>query len=124
MLLAWNRLIMPDGRSILLDRQPAGDAAGFAGLQDGVNYHFGGTFKAALVSTLLGVGSEVGSGSDDDLTRAIRRGTQDSISQTGQQIVSKQLNVQPTLTIRPGHPLRLIVTRDLILEPVRKEARR
>lgn len=123
-LLAWNRLIMPDGRSILLDRQPAGDAAGFAGLQDGVNYHFGGTFKAALVSTLLGVGSEVGSGSDDDLTRAIRRGTQDSISQTGQQIVSKQLNVQPTLTIRPGHPLRLIVTRDLILEPVRKEARR
>jgi type IV secretion system protein VirB10 len=123
-LLAWNRLILPDGRSILLDRQPAGDAAGFAGLQDGVNYHFGGTLKAALISTLLGVGAELGSGSDDNLTRAIRRGTQDSVSQTGQQIVGQQLNVQPTLTVRPGHPLRLIVTRDLILEPVRQEARR
>jgi len=123
-LLAWNRLILPDGRSILLDRQPAGDAAGFAGLQDGVNYHFGGVVKAALISTLLGVGAELGSGSDDNLTRAIRRGTQDSVSQTGQQIVGQQLNVQPTLTIRPGHPLRLIVTRDLILEPARQEARR
>jgi type IV secretion system protein TrbI len=53
-LLAWNRLILPDGRSILLDRQPGADGAGFAGLQDGVNYHWGSLAKAALISTLLG----------------------------------------------------------------------
>jgi type IV secretion system protein VirB10 len=114
-LLAWNRLILPNGRSIVLDRQPAADPSGFAGLQDGTNYHWGGVLKAALVSTLLGVGSEMGSGNDSDLTRAIRRGTQDSINRAGEQIVSRELNVRPTLTIRPGFPVRVLVTRDLVL---------
>jgi type IV secretion system protein TrbI len=123
-LLAWDRLILPGGRSILLDRQPGADAGGFAGLQDGVNYHWGNIAKAAFISTVLGIGAELGSASDDNLVRAIRRGTQDSVSQTGQQIVRQQLNVQPTLTIRPGHPLRIIVTRDLVLEPILQEARR
>ena len=117
-LLAWNRLILPDGRSILLDRQPGADSAGFAGLQDGVNYHWGSLAKAALISTVLGVGAELGSGSDDALTRALRTGTQDTINQSGQQIVRRQLNVTPTLTIRPGFPVRVIVTKDLILTPI------
>ena len=117
-LLAWDRLIMPDGRSIVLDRQPGADGAGFAGLQDRVNQHWGNLLKAAAVSTLLGVGAELGADSEDDLTRALRRGSQDTINQTGQQIVRRQLNVQPTLTIRPGHPLRVIITRDLVLEPI------
>jgi type IV secretion system protein TrbI len=114
-LLAWNRLILPDGRSIVLERQPASDPSGFAGLQDGTNYHWGGVLKAALVSTLLGVGSELGSGNDSDLARALRRGTQDSVGRAGEQIVSRELNVRPTLTIRPGFPVRVLVTRDLIL---------
>ena len=117
-LLAWDRLIMPDGRSIVLERQPGADAAGYAGLQDRVNQHWGNLLKAAAVSTLLGVGAELGADSEDDLTRALRRGSQDTINQTGQQIVRRQLNVQPTLTIRPGHPLRVVLTRDLVLEPV------
>ena len=114
-MLAWNRLILPDGRSIVLERQPASDTRGFAGLQDGTNYHWGGVLKAALVSTLLGVGSELGSGNDGDLARAVRRGTQDSINRAGEQIVSRELNVRPTLTIRPGFPVRVLVTRDLVL---------
>ena len=117
-LLAWDRLIIPNGRSIVLDRQPGADAAGYAGLQDRVNQHWGNLLKAAAVSTLLGVGAELGADSEDDLTRALRRGSQDTINQTGQQIVRRQLNVQPTLTIRPGHPLRVVLTRDLVLEPV------
>ena len=117
-LLAWDRLIMPDGRSIVLERQPGTDGAGFAGLQDRVNQHWGNLLKAAAVSTLLGVGTELGADSEDDLTRALRRGSQDTINQTGQQIVRRQLNVQPTLTIRPGHPMRVVITRDLVLEPI------
>ncbi|OCC23751.1 conjugal transfer protein TraI [Croceicoccus estronivorus] len=117
-LLAWDRLIMPDGRSIILERQPGADAAGYTGLQDRVNQHWGNLLKAAAVSTLLGVGAELGADSEDDLTRALRRGSQDTINQTGQQIVRRQLNVQPTFTIRPGHPLRVVLTRDLVLEPV------
>jgi type IV secretion system protein VirB10 len=114
-LLAWNRLILPDGRSIVLDRLPASDHGGFAGLQDKVDYHWGGVFKAALVSTLLGIGSEIGSDSDGNLARALRRGSQDSIGGAGEQIVSRELNVRPTLNIRPGFPVRILVTRDLVL---------
>jgi type IV secretion system protein TrbI len=72
-LLAWNRLILPDGRSIQLDRQPGADARGFAGLQDGVNFHWGSLAKAALISTVLGVGTELGSGSDDIHARQVLR---------------------------------------------------
>jgi type IV secretion system protein VirB10 len=122
-LLAWDRLILPDGGSILLDRLPGADARGFAGLQDGVDYHWGNMARAAFISTLLGVGSELGSGGDSDLVRAVRRGSQDTISQTGQQIVGRELNVKPTLTIRPGFALRIVVTRDIILEPLGQDQR-
>ncbi|MEZ5688117.1 MAG: TrbI/VirB10 family protein [Caenibius sp.] len=115
-LLAWNRLILPDGRSIVLERQPAADPSGYAGLEDGVDYHWGGVMKAALISTLLGVGSELGLGNDSDIARALRRGGQDSINRAGEQIVSRELNIRPTLTIRPGFPVRVLVTRDIVLE--------
>ena len=59
-LLAWNRLIMPGGLSIILERQLAADAAGFAGLQDRVDQRRGNLLRAAAVSTLLGVGAELG----------------------------------------------------------------
>ena len=115
-LLAWIRLILPDGRSIVLDRQPAADPSGYAGLEDGVDYHWGGVVKAALVSTLLGVGSAVGSGGDSELVRALRRGSQDSVNRAGEQIVARELDIRPTLTIRPGYPVRVLVTRDIVME--------
>jgi len=121
-LLVWTRLIMPNGRSIILERQPGADTAGYAGLQDEVDHHWGELFKAALLSTLLSVGAEVGAGAgngDSAVLQALRRGAGDSINQTGQQIVRRNLNMQPTLTIRPGLPVRVIVNRDLVLEPYR-----
>jgi type IV secretion system protein VirB10 len=117
-LLVWTRLIMPNGRSIVLERQPGADAEGYAGLEDEVDNHWGTLFKAAILSTLLSVGSEVGTtGTEDDLIRAIRRGGADSANQIGQRIVGRSLSVQPTITIRPGFPVRVMVTRDLVLEP-------
>src|SRR3546814_16553929 len=110
---------MPDGRSIVLERLPGADGAGFAGLQDGVNQHWGNLLKAAAVSTLLGLGAELGADSEDDLTRALRRGSQDTISQNGQPIVRRQLNLQTTLTLRQGHPLRAVITPELVAEPTR-----
>lgn len=116
-LLVWERLIFPDGRSILLDRQPGADAQGYAGLQDRVDNHWGRLFRAGILSTLLGIGAELGSDSDSDIARAIRDGAQRSIGDAGQEVVRRQLEVRPTLTIRPGFPLRVVVTRDLYLEP-------
>ena len=120
-LLVWTRLIMPNGRSIVLERQPGADAAGYSGLEDQVDNHWGTLFKASLLSTLLGVGSELGSttgaGSNGDVITALRRGSSDSLNQTGQKVVQQDLNIQPTLTVRPGFPVRVIVNRDLVLEP-------
>jgi type IV secretory pathway VirB10-like protein len=117
-LLVWNRIVMPNGRSIVLERQPGADPEGYAGLQDQVDNHWGALFKAALLSTILSVGSEAGSSNDENsLVDAIRRGASDSISQTGRQVVGRSLQVQPTITVRPGFPVRVIVTRDLVMEP-------
>ena len=118
-LLVWNRLIMPNGRSIVLERQPGADTQGYAGLEDGVDYHWWDLAKAAALSTLLGVGAELATDDNDRLIRAIRDGAQDTVNHACQQIVQRQLQVAPTLTIRPGFPVRVIVTRDLVLEPYR-----
>jgi len=119
-LLVWTRLIMPNGRSIVLERQPGADPSGFAGLEDEVDYHWGQVFRAAAISTLLSVGAETGTDQgEEDLIRALRRGASDSISRTGQQVVQRSLDIRPTITVRPGFPVRVIITRDLVLEPWR-----
>ncbi|RWK65637.1 MAG: TrbI/VirB10 family protein [Mesorhizobium sp.] len=116
-LLVWNRLIFPNGRSMVLERQPGSDTQGYAGLEDGVDHHWWDLMKAAGLSTLLAVGAELTMSDEDRLIQAIRSGAQDTINDAGQQIIQKQLQVAPTLTIRPGFPVRVIVTRDLVLEP-------
>jgi type IV secretory pathway VirB10-like protein len=120
-LLVWNRLIMPNGRSIVLERQPGADTEGYAGLEDEVDNHWGTLFKAAILSTLLSVGSEAGMSGNNNgsLAEAIQQGMSQSVNQTGQQVVSRSLNIQPTITIRPGFPVRVMVAHDLVLEPYR-----
>ena len=118
-LLVWNRLILPNGRSIVLERQPGADTQGYAGLEDGVDYHWWDLAKAAGLSTLLAVGAELAVNDENRLLSAIRTGGQDTINDAGQQIDRGQLSVPPTLTIRPGFPVRIIVTRDLVFEPYR-----
>ena len=116
-LLVWTRLILPNGRSIVLERQPGVDTRGYAGLEDGVDHHWSAVAKAAGLSTLLGVGADLAIDNDQRLLHAIRDGAQDTVNNAGQKIVEQQLNVKPTLTIRSGFPVRVIVTRDLVLEP-------
>ena len=117
-LRAWTRLIFPNGRSIVLERQPGADPEGYGGLQDQVDNHWGQLFKAALLSTILSVGTEAGtSNNENSLVQAIREGASNSFAQTGSQVVGRSLNIQPTITIRPGFSVRVIVTRDLVLEP-------
>ena len=116
-LLVWSRVVMPDGTSIVLDRLQGGDTQGFSGLEDKVDYHWGQLFRAAALSTLLGVGTQLAVDDESDIARAIRESAQDSAEDIGQQIVRRQLNIQPTLTVRPGFPVRVIVNRDLVMQP-------
>lgn len=116
-LIAWQRIIMPDGSSIRLDNAPATDAAGYAGVTGRVDNHTGRLLKGVAISTLLGVGTNLTFSGESDLVQAIREATQQSGARAGDQITQRNLQVQPTITIRPGTPVRLLVHRDLILSP-------
>jgi type IV secretion system protein VirB10 len=120
-LLVWTRLILPDTSSISLDRLPGIDPAGYAGLEDGVDWHWDRILAGAALSTLLGVGAELAasdrSGSDGKVSIATRQGAQDTVNQVGQEITKRNMSIQPTLTIRPGFPMRVMVNKDLILRP-------
>lgn len=116
-LVVWQRIVMPDGSSLRIDNVPATDTAGYSGLADKVDRHTWSLLKGVVLSTLLGVGSELAFSSESDLVQAIRRSTQDSGSRAGDQIVGKNLNIQPTITVRPGAVVRLVVHKDLILAP-------
>ncbi len=118
-LLVWTRLILPGGRSIVLERLPGADRQGYAGLQDRVNNHWRRVFVAAGLATLLGIASEVGTDDESEIARAVRESGQDTVGRAGEEIVKRQLDIPPTLTIRPGHPVRVVVTRDLVFEPER-----
>lgn len=117
-LLVWQRIILPDGSSIQIDNLPATDTAGYAGLEDEVDYHTWQLLKGIAMATLLGVGTELSFGSNEsDLVSAIRESTQANAAQAGQRITEKNLNIQPTITIRPGWPLRIVVQKDIVLRP-------
>lgn len=119
-LLVWTRLIRPDdGSSLMLDRLPATDAAGQAGLEDKVDWHWRRIVASAALSTLLGVGAELAAPDRVDaegrIVIATRESVHETVNQVGQQITRRNLDLQPTLTIRPGYPLRIVVSRDLVL---------
>jgi type IV secretion system protein VirB10 len=115
--VVWKRIIWPDGSSLRID-EPASDAAGYAGLADKVDAHGGQLLKGVALSTLLGVGTELSLGDDEsDLVEAIRQSAQQSGARAGDRLVEKYLDIEPTITVRPGWPVRVIVQRDLVLKP-------
>ncbi|WP_110958428.1 TrbI/VirB10 family protein [Acidovorax sp. ST3] len=120
-LLVWTRLILPDTSSVALDRLPGIDPAGYAGLEDGVDWHWDRILGGAVLSTLLGVGAELAAPeSRTDGNRVViaaREGAQDAVNQVGQEITKRNMSIQPTLTIRPGFPVRVMVSKDLVLRP-------
>ncbi|MEL6857758.1 MAG: TrbI/VirB10 family protein [Pseudomonadota bacterium] len=115
-LVVWDRLIFADGSSIQIS-EPGTDSQGYAGLSDRTDHHWDRVFIAAGLATVLGIGAELGSGDDGDIERAIRRGATDTVNQAGQRVVDRNLGIQPTIRVRPGWPVRVIVTRDIILRP-------
>lgn len=122
-LVVWQRIIMPDGSSLTIDNVPASDPSGYSGLSDRVDFHTWQLLKGVVLSTLLGVSSELGLSGQSDLLEAMRISTQDNESRTSDQITKRNLDVQPTITIRPGAPVRLVVRKDLVLAPWRDAVR-
>jgi type IV secretion system protein VirB10 len=122
-LVVWQRIILPDGSSIVIDNLPATDTGGYAGLEDQVDIHTWKLLKGVALATVLGVGSQLAvgtsSGTDSDLVKALQQSVQSTTNRAGQRLVERNLNVQPTITVRPGWPLRVIVHKDIVLHPYR-----
>lgn len=119
-LVVWQRLILPSGASVRLDAMPATDPSGHAGLADKVDYHTWALLKGIGVATMLGVGTELAIDGESDLVEAIREAAQTNTARAGEQITQRNLDIQPTITIRPGAPVRVLVTRDLVIDPIHK----
>ncbi len=120
-LIVWQRIIRPDGSSIVIENLPATDQGGYAGLSDEVDNHTWQLVKGIALATLLNVGTELTFGDDEnDLVKALQQGFGQTTNRAASQIVERQLNVQPTIKVRPGWPLRVIVQKDLVLEPYKQ----
>ena len=121
-LIAWNRIIMPDGRSINIGSMAGADLSGAAGLQDKTDGHFGQLARGVILSTLFSVGAaaaqDAGNRSSGALViNSAASGVSNSAQQVGQQITGRDLNRQPTLRVRAGWPVRVLVSKDMILAP-------
>ena len=121
-LIAWNRIVMPDGRSINIGAMTGADLTGASGLRDRVNDHFGQLAKGILLSTLFSVGAasaqDAGTRSSGGLVlNSAGAGVAGGAEQVGQRISERDLARQPTITVRAGWPLRVLVGKDLILAP-------
>ena len=124
-LVAWDRIIYPDGSTLELEGMPGTDQGGYAGLEDQVDNHYFKIFGSAiLMSVITGVydysqGNTTGSTSDlrtagDTMASAVAR----EMAQTGQMLLRKNLSIQPTIKIRPGYKLNVMVNRDIIFPSI------
>ncbi len=118
--IVWQRIIWPDGSSLTLDDAPASDPSGYAGVRDRVDAHGWQLIKGIALSTLLGAGTELGTGGDErEIVRAMREAAQQGGARAGDRLVERSLDIRPTLVVRPGWPVRVLVHQDLVLKPWR-----
>jgi len=120
-LLVWSRIIFPNGDSINLNNMPGVDLLGMSGLKDKVNYHTTRLFSSAILfSTFSAVGQMSQSDHDDDNKTSTRSTMAEALgqqmSETGNQLIQKNLHIQPTITIRPGTRFYVMLTKDLVLQ--------
>lgn len=119
-LVAWQRLIFPDGRSINLENFSGTDLSGYAGLTGKVDNHTLKLFQAVVLSSMLGAGSAVATqdkNDDDNWRNAAGQGAGEQVIEIGANITNKILGIQPTITVAPGSRFNIIVHSDLILQP-------
>jgi len=119
--LTWERLILPNGKSLILTSEPGVDAQGAVGVRGQVDRRLWpllvGTLFAGAVTTLGQIardGEDGGGLLGDACDAAAIEG-----SQVGGRLVDRELQVRPSIRLRAGAPVRVMITRDLILEPYR-----
>ncbi len=118
-LVCWNRLIRPDGSSLNLECAPGIDLAGYTGFQDQVDHHWMRLITGVVFSSVLSATATTSQDNNDEqsLSRLFAANIGQEVHNVGQQITQKNLNIQPTLKIRPGYSVNVFVHKDMILKP-------
>ena len=126
-LVAWNRIVFPDGSAVTLGAMPGADMAGYAGYTDQVNNHYLRIFGSAVLMSMitggmsysmdaLGTSSTGGMNSTPTLQDEMGSALAAQMGQATMQLLQKNLNSKPTLEIRPGYQFNIIVTKDMVFQ--------
>lgn len=121
-LIAWQRIIFQNGSSISLDIMPGADTSGFSGFNDKVNNHYLKIFGSALLVSVFSTGiqlsqHETNAGTEGALSssQVLSQEVGRQMGQLGSELMRRNMNVQPTLTIRPGYRFVIMVQKDIVL---------
>ena len=121
-LIAWQRVVFPDGKALDLGAMPGADSAGYSGFQDQVNNHYARIFGSGVMLSLIGAGAEVGApqtstlGQTTTVSQALSQQLAQQLGSTATQMIQKNLSIAPTLKIRPGYRFNVVVTKDLVFQ--------
>ena len=118
-LVAWQRIVFPDGKAMDIGSMPGADSAGYAGFRDQVNNHYFRLFSSAFL--MSGITAGIAMSQPQTLSLGTRQSASSAMSealgqQLGQvtaQLIARNMNIAPTLEIRPGYRFNVIVTKDL-----------
>ncbi len=120
-LVAWNRLIYPNGDSIDLGQMPGSDVGGYAGFNDEVNNHYLRIFGSAILASLFSAGAQLSqpqnSNGNVNSTQILAASLGQQANTVGTMLISRGLDIQPTLKIRNGYLFNIMVTKDMVLQP-------
>lgn len=120
-LVAWQRLIFPDGTSMMLEGMPGADQAGNAGLTGDVNNHYTRIFGSALLMSMISAGVQLsqpqtstGNGQAPTSGQVIAGAVGQQLGQVSTAMIQRQMQVQPTITQEPGYRFVIQVTKDIL----------
>ncbi|NHT77682.1 IncP-type conjugal transfer protein TrbI [Rhizobiaceae bacterium CRRU44] len=126
-LVVWTDLIFPNGATLQIGGMAGTDAEGYGGLRDNVDRHFWRTFGSAALVALFGTGIDMSMPesstlvTQDTASDAARRNFAESFGRVAEQTISKNLNVQPTINIRPGYTFNVLVDQDIVFPSAYRE---
>jgi type IV secretory pathway VirB10-like protein len=119
-LVVWTDLIFPNGSTLQIGGMAGTDSEGYGGFEDKVDRHLWRTFGSAALVAVIGAGIDVSMPESSTLSNrdtasdAARRNFAESFGRVAEQTISKNLNVQPTIRIRPGYKFNVLVDQDIV----------
>lgn len=119
-LVAWNRLILPDGSSLSLEGMVGADSAGYSGFSGRTNNHIPRILNGVILGSLLTASARIATGGTSDAlsySQLAGQGISENIAQSAAKITDKNMDVQPTIEIDPGYAFNVFVNKDIILQP-------